>query len=72
LQRIAVSSRPQDGSNLTFPHRLHMDPAGGVARLAMNLGPAGGYGAALDCGSCHRPDGRGGFQPLEMERDCKA
>jgi predicted CXXCH cytochrome family protein len=69
LQRMALSSHPLEANGLTFSHRIHMNPVGGVARQGEALGAARGYGAALTCQSCHRPDG-GGFKPIEMERDC--
>lgn len=69
LARVALTSAPQERSGLTFPHRLHLDPRGGVARLAISLGQGAGYGAPLECQSCHRADGAG-FKPIEMERDC--
>jgi hypothetical protein len=71
LQRIALSAHPMEANGLTFSHRLHMSAIGGVARQGEELGTARGYGAALTCQSCHRPDG-GGFKPIEMERDCGA
>ena len=71
LQRISLAGRPLEANGLTFSHRIHMNPVGGVARQGQALGEARGYGAALTCQSCHRPDG-GGFKPIEMERDCGA
>ena len=71
LQRIALSAHPQEANGLTFSHRIHMSATGGVARQGEVLGRARGYGAALTCGSCHRPEG-GGFKPIQMERDCGA
>lgn len=71
--RIALTSTPQEHNGLTFPHKLHLEPRGGVARQAIDLGKANGYGAALECQNCHRaqPGGKG-FEPIEMERDCGA
>jgi hypothetical protein len=70
LTRVSLDSRPREASGLTFPHDLHMSPSGGAARMAQTLG-ARGYGAALTCASCHRPDAdQKGFAPIEMERDC--
>ena len=38
--------------------------------MAQTLGGRG-YGAALTCANCHRPDAdEKGFAPIEMERDC--
>ncbi|MDZ4376300.1 MAG: cytochrome c3 family protein [Phenylobacterium sp.] len=71
FQRIALNAAPQERNGLTFPHDLHLQPLGGVARQAIVLGKDQGYGAALECASCHRADvGGTGFQPVEMERDC--
>lgn len=71
FQRVALDAAPQERNGLTFPHRTHLDPLGGVARQAIGLGKAAGYGAALECASCHRRDASGkGFLPIEMERDC--
>ncbi len=69
MQRISVTQHPLEANGLTFSHRVHMSATGGVARQGEVLGAAKGYGAALTCQSCHRPDG-GGFKPIEMERDC--
>ncbi|WP_298743564.1 FHA domain-containing protein, partial [uncultured Brevundimonas sp.] len=68
--RVSLNSPPREASGLTFPHRLHLAPGGGPARMAQTLGERG-YGAALTCANCHRPDADGkGFAPLQMERDC--
>jgi len=73
LERIALATRPIEYPGLIFSHRVHLAPAGGVARMAQVLSPAKGYGAPLTCASCHRPDGLGrGFAPVEMVRDCSA
>lgn len=71
FQRVALDTAPEERNGLTFPHRLHLEPTGGVARQAISLGKAAGYGAALECAACHRrtPDGKD-FKPIEMERDC--
>ncbi len=71
LQRISLAGHPLEANGLTFSHRIHMSATGGVARQGQVLGSARGYGSALTCQSCHRPDG-GGFKPMEMERDCGA
>jgi hypothetical protein len=71
VQRVSLADRPMEASGLTFSHRTHMSATGGVARQGQVLGSARGYGGALTCQSCHRPQG-GGFKPMEMERDCGA
>lgn len=71
FRRVALDTAPQERNGLIFPHRLHLDPMGGVARQAIDLGRDAGYGAALECASCHRRDATGkAFLPIEMERDC--
>jgi len=71
FQRVALSTAPQERNGLTFPHRMHLDPLGGVARQAIELGKGAGYGAPLECASCHRRDATGkDFVPIEMEKDC--
>ncbi|HEY1710044.1 MAG TPA: FHA domain-containing protein [Rhizomicrobium sp.] len=71
--RVSLSAMPFDNTGLKFSHRDHLDPRGAATRMAVALGAEVGYGAALSCASCHRPDAkRTGFLPIEMERDCKA
>jgi len=71
FQRVALSSAPQERNGLIFPHRLHLDRLGGVARQAIELGRGRGYGAPLECADCHRRDKSGqAFLPIEMEKDC--
>ncbi len=71
FQRMDLKAAPQERNGLIFPHRMHLDSMGGVARQAIELGRAKGYGAALECASCHDRDKAGtGFQPIEMEKDC--
>ncbi len=71
IRRIALSDKPAENSGLKFPHDLHLSRTNAVARMAETLGTSGGYGAPLDCASCHRPDPTGvRFTGIEMERDC--
>src|SRR5579862_4921378 len=73
VERIALADTPLENNGLIFPHDLHLSKTGGVARMAQELGRARGYGAALDCASCHRTDASGrGYKPVEMVRDCSA
>jgi len=73
FERIALGGRPTENNGLIFSHQLHLNPLGGVARMAQELGPLKGYGGPLDCAACHRPDATGrGFVPVEMVRDCSA
>ncbi len=70
--RVSMSALPREAPGLTFPHRLHLSTKAGPARMAQTLGGRG-YGAALTCASCHRPDASGeGFAAVRMDRDCAA
>ena len=71
FERISLDGRPTENNGLIFSHKIHLNPIGGVARMAQELGPLKGYGGPLDCAACHRPDASGkGFVPIEMVRDC--
>lgn len=71
--RVPLGGNPKEFNGLAFPHALHLNPQGGPARMARNLGDKRGYGEALECKDCHRPNkDRSGFLPVEMERDCEA
>ena len=70
---LSLADNPREDNGLTFSHKVHLDPLGGVAKMAMTLGEAQGYGKALGCGDCHRTGGDGiRFQPIRMERDCES
>jgi hypothetical protein len=71
MQRVPMDDRPQEMSNLKFPHALHLAPSGGVAQMARRLAPTHGFGQRMECADCHvpTPDGTR-FQPVEMEEDC--
>ena len=72
-RRISLAEQPSERSGLKFPHDIHLDPQGGPARMAINLGRRAGYGDALDCADCHRPgEGGLGFQPIDMEDNCES
>ena len=69
LTRVSLAEHPREASGLTFPHELHLNTRGGVARMAMRTGKGG----ALDCADCHRATSDGvGFLPIDMERDCES
>jgi len=72
LTRVSMDANPREASGLHFPHRLHLDARGGVARMAATIGGAKGYGAGgLGCLDCHRKTADGvRFEPIRMERDC--
>ena len=70
---VSLTEHPKEWTGLTFPHATHLDPRGGVAKMAVTLGVARGYGAALDCSDCHHPTADGvRFLPVDMERDCES
>ncbi len=71
--RLSLDAHPREDSGLTFPHRLHLNPLGGAARMAVSLGGSSGYGKPMTCANCHRANDDGvRFKPIEMERDCAA
>ncbi len=71
--RLSLDTHPRENGGLTFPHKLHLDPLGGVARMAASIGAERGYGSKLACKDCHHPSEDGvRFLPVRMERDCEA
>lgn len=73
-RRVSLDESPRENSGLSFTHKLHLDPRGGVAKMAATLAGEKGYGTrGLGCGDCHRPSEDGvRFKPISMERDCEA
>lgn len=75
FQRVSLDAKPLQNTGLKFTHADHLSATNAVARMAQTLGLAGGQaraGAGLTCGSCHKPDGRGAFQPVDMESNCQS
>lgn len=73
FERISLADKPIDNNGLAFSHAEHLKTRGMVARMAMELGAAAGYGKALACSNCHRPTADGvRFLPVKMDRDCEA
>lgn len=69
-RRVSLAARPREASGLRFNHDAHLDPRGGVARMALSLGQ---YRAPLQCSNCHTPAPNGiGFEPIVMEDDCES
>jgi hypothetical protein len=69
--RVALDSAGlRERSGLIFPHDVHMDQQGGVARMAISLPD---YDGPLECSNCHElePD-KIGYKPVEMEPSCEA
>lgn len=60
-----------DYNGLKFPHDMHLQATGGVARMAASFRGRYDFGKQLECENCHRPDADGvRIKPVEMERDC--
>lgn len=73
MRRISLDDHPRENGGLFFPHKLHLDPLGGVAKMASTLRAERGYGNQLACKDCHHPTEDGvRFLPVRMERDCEA
>jgi predicted CXXCH cytochrome family protein len=71
--RVSLDAHPKQWDGLRFPHAMHLDPRGGVAKMASTIGAERGYGRTLDCKDCHHPTADGvRFLPVDMERDCEA
>ncbi|WP_271438167.1 cytochrome c3 family protein [Pontixanthobacter luteolus] len=72
-KRMSLADNPREQHGLKFPHELHMDPRGGVARMAGNIGAKQGYGDTLVCSDCHTPTAdRSSFLPVNMEENCES
>lgn len=68
-KRVAIGSSAPSG--LKFPHALHLNTTGGVARMAQTLRGRYPFGEALDCKDCHTPTSdRVRFQPVNYEASC--
>ena len=76
LTRVSLDEKPREASGLAFPHKMHLDKLGGVARMAASIGNNNGNGRSYDtgglqCKDCHQTTSDGvRFVPVEMERDC--
>ena len=68
--RVSLDAQPVDVNGLKFPHKLHLDPRGGVARMAQNVKPGT---SALACANCHVPTADGTrFLSVSMEKNCQS
>lgn len=66
---VSLDAAPHQDTGLVFSHKVHLDRANGVAKMALTLGQ---YGKPLECASCHQRSADGvSFQPVNMERDCE-
>ena len=60
-----------DYNGLKFPHDMHLQATGGVARMAASFRGRYDFGQKLECKNCHQPDADGvRIKPVVMERDC--
>ena len=72
LARASLDRLPTEHNGLKFPHRLHLDTRGGVARMAQTMKARNGFGDALVCVDCHKPSADGvRFLPVRMEQNCQ-
>ncbi|MEM7690161.1 MAG: cytochrome c3 family protein [Pseudomonadota bacterium] len=68
--RVSLDQPIEEKSGLLFPHDIHMDAQGGVARMAISLNE---YGEPLECSNCHElTDDKVSYKPVEMEPSCEA
>ncbi|MEO0417657.1 MAG: cytochrome c3 family protein [Pseudomonadota bacterium] len=68
--RISLDKPIEEKSGLLFPHDIHMDSNGGVARMAISLDQ---YGEPLECSNCHElTEDKVSYEPVEMEPSCEA
>ncbi|WP_370338058.1 cytochrome c3 family protein [Parvularcula marina] len=73
FRRVPLGSADvMDNTGLKFPHDLHLETSGGVARQAQTLSAEYGFGDALVCEDCHSLDKDGLlFEQIEMEANCQ-
>lgn len=74
LTEVSLDGTAHQDDGLAFSHKVHLDPLGGVARMAANIGADQGYApGGMRCKDCHHPTEDGiRFKPVQMERDCEA
>ena len=71
LVRTTLAKGVVDYNGLKFPHDVHLQAAGGVARMAASFRGRYDFGKKLECRHCHRVEADGvRVKPVEMERDC--
>ena len=69
--RTPMTKGLADYNGLKFPHDVHLQATGGVARMAASFRGRYDFGKKLECANCHKPDADGvRIKPVEMERDC--
>lgn len=71
IRALAGKGALTDFDGLKFPHDMHLQATGGVARMAASFRGRYDFGNKLECENCHRPDADGvRIKPVQMERDC--
>lgn len=71
LVRTTLAKGIVDYNGLKFPHDMHLQATGGVARMAASFRGRYDFGNKLECRNCHRVEADGvRVKPVEMERDC--
>jgi len=71
LVRTTLAKGVVDYNGLKFPHDMHLQATGGVARMAASFRGRHDFGKKLECANCHRVEADGvRVKPVEMERDC--
>ncbi|MBN8842976.1 MAG: cytochrome c3 family protein [Sphingomonadales bacterium] len=69
--RTTLTKGVVDYNGLKFPHDIHLQATGGVARMAASFRGRYDFGNKLECENCHRVESDGvRVKPVEMERDC--
>ena len=70
---ISLDDNPKGFSGLKFPHKMHMEQGGSVAKMAGQIGGkfSMGIDSGVNCADCHRPEAGGAlFDPVNMGQDC--
>lgn len=71
IARVSLDAAPAERSGLKFPHDLHLDPDGKVARRAQSAYPPLGRDTRVDCDDCHALSEDGSsLRPVAMLADC--
>lgn len=71
--RISLDDNPKGFSGLKFPHKMHLEGGGAVAKMAGRIGGkfATDLGSGVECADCHREEAGGAlFDPVNMGQDC--
>ena len=71
--RISLDDNPKGFSGLKFPHKMHLEGGGAVAKMAGRIGGkfGTGKGTGVECSDCHREEAGGAlFDPVNMQQDC--